>query len=697
MLDFGQAPLFLRGLTVFRDHADPARFYALLEGPRVRRDEDGAPRLGLAVLRAGPGSPGGGLFSLEVELGWDEAEKKALTDELVARAGGPVVVTEPPWLDGSATLLGFLGSPTPGTEGFVSERLGAVRPSLVGAPRAVLGASLTEAGASLLRGALRGDGLPAGVLFDLEAHALMGPLGVDVEVDLQMAHERFAVGGYLATPYGKAEIRAIWEELVEKKVVRERVIDASGDREGARAEALRRASEEVTRRLFEATLTPVPLAEGRNATSAYVRLGFRLKLERDSLEGTAVYRYRERRAARFHHYPQASLVELLGGRGPETVIREVDAGSDFFRTSEVVVSTRSDLAAEGVDALVARLVWPPEGDAPEVVREVVLWDEAKEATVTAPRAPNVPFRVEAKVTYGGDQGGERLAAPRPAVGRYLLLDVAELFPTPVLTLIPGRLDFSWLAEVTVTLRGPGEAQTATLLSAASPVALRLAGEGPRTLDARFVGREGEPSWRVEGLAAEGDVLVLDAPFAPDLTLLLAAVASDELDAVTIELAREEASGFRHARSLSLTGPDWEPVRTSLRRLDAADSSYRRRVTRSFLDGRVEIGDWETTSDTVLLVAERGLEPRRVGVTLLAGPDQTGDAVVEARVVAQGPEGTELGRAGKHLFRGAESEGEVLIAVPVGFTGSLRLELRRFSARGGVVESRMEGAGPFVVG
>jgi hypothetical protein len=697
VLDFGQAPLFLRGLTVFRDHADPARFYALLEGPRVRRDEDGAPRLALALLRAGPDRPGSGLFSLEAELGWEEAEREALLQELGALAGGPVVVTEPPWISGSAALLGFLGTETPGAAGFVTERLGAARPSLVGAPRVVLGAALTEAGAALLRGALRGDGLPAGVLFDLEAHALMGPLGVDVEVDLRMVHERFAVGGYLATPYGKAEIRAIWEELVENKVVRERVIDASGDSDGARAEALRRASEEVTRRLFEATLTPVPLSEGRAATSAYVRLGFRLKLERDSLEGTAVYRYRERRAARFHHYPQASLVELLGGRGPETVIREVDGGSDFFQTTEVRVSTQDDLTAEGLDALTARLTWSAQGDAPELVREVVLWDEAREATLTVPRAPNVPFRVEAKATYGGDQGGERVAAPRSAVGRYLLLDLAELFPTRALTLVPGRLDFSWLAEVTVTLRGPAQAQTATLLSAALPLTFRLEGEGPRTVDAVFVGREGEPSWRVEGLVADEDVLVLDGPFAPDLALLVAVVASDDLDAVTVELVREEASGFRHARSLSLTGPDWEPVRTTLRRLDAGESAYRRRVTRSFLDGRVEIGDWQTTTDTVLLVAERGLEPRRVGVTLLAGgPDKTGDALVEARVVAEAPEGTELGRAGKHVFRGAESEAEVVIAVPVGFAGSLRLELRRFSAGGGVVASRMVGEGPFVV-
>lgn len=697
MLDFGQAPLFLRGLTVFRDHADPARFYALLEGARVRRDEDGAPRLSLALLRGGPEHEAAGLFSLEVELGWDEAEREALTRELVSLAGGPVVVSEPPWLDGSATLLGFLGAEVAGASGFVTERLGAARPSLVGAPRAVLGASLTEAGGALLRGALRGDGLPAGVLFDLEAHALLGPLAVDVEVDLRMAHERFAVGGYLATPYGKAEIRAIWEELVENKVVRERVLDASGDTEGARAEALRRASEEVTRRLFEATLTPVPLSEGRAATSAYVRLGFRLKLERDSLEGTAVYSYRERRAARFHHYPQASLLALLGGREPETVIREVDVGGDFFRTSEVLVSTRTDFAAEGLDALVARLIWPAQGDAPEVAREVVLWDESREAKVTAPRSPSMPFRVEAKAIHGGDEGRERVAAPRPAVGRYLLLDLAELFPTRVFTLVPGRLDFAWLAEVSVTLRGPGGSQTATLLSASSPVTFRLEGEGPRTLDASFVGREGEPSWRVEGLAADGDVRVLDAPFAPDLQVLLAVVASDELDAVTVELVREEASGFRHARSLSSTGPNWEPVRTALRRLDAAESAYRRRVTRSFLDGRVEMGAWETTTDAVLLVTEAGLEPRRVAVTLLGGgPEKTGEALVEARVVALSPEGTELGRAGKHLFRGAESEAEVLLAVPVGFAGTLRLELRRFAAQGGVVESRQEGVGPFVV-
>lgn len=697
MLDFGQAPLFLRGVHVFRDHVDPARFYPLAEGPRVRRDESAGPRLSLAIFRASPEAEGGGLLSFEVELGWDDEEKKRLVAALTEIAGVPATVTDPPWIEGSAALLGLLGEADPSAPGFVTERLATARPSLVGAPRVVLGARLTEAGASLVRGALRGDGLPAGVLFDLTAHALLGPLGVDVEVDLAAAHERFAVGGHLSTPYGKAEIRAIWEELVADKVVRERVVDASGDSEGARAEALRRASEEVTMRLFEGTLTPVPMSEGRAATNAYVRLGFRLKLERDSLEATAHYRYRERRAARFHHYPQASLVELLNGEPAASVIRELDADSDFFRTTEVHVSTQDELRAEGIDALTARLSWSAADGAPPLVREVVLWDEAREAVITAPRSASTPFEVEARATFAGEEGGERVSASRPAVGAYLLLDVAELFPTKAFTVVPGRLDFSWLAEVTVTLRGPQSFTSATLLSAASPLALRVTDTGPHTLDASFVGREGEPSHRVEGLAAEGDVTVLDAPFAPSLTLVVAAVARDDLDAVVVELSREEASGFRHARSVTLSGPDWEPVRVALRRLDGTESSYRRRVTRSFLDGRVELGEWETSEATVILVSDPGFEPRRVNVSLLrGGPALTGQALVEVRVVAEDAAGQEVGRETRHVFRGTEAEAELLVAVPVGFAGELRATVRRFDAAGAPTETVIRGTGPLVV-
>ncbi len=700
MIDFGSTSHTIAQATVFPDHADIRRFYALTDTPHVRVGDDGSPRFSLVLLRAAPSMPGGGLFEVELEAGLDAETRAEIARELAPSGGDDLVITDAPWIAGTASLIGFLGQETAGAEGLVTTRLGSARPSLAGHPRVVLGAGLSEAGAALLRGALAGDGLPAAVLFDLEALALMGPLGVEVDVDLKMAHERFAIGGYLKTPYGRAEIRKVWEELVEAKVVRVRVLDASGDREAARAEGIRRASEEATMRLFQASLTPESFEEGKAATGAAVRLGFRLTSERDSLEATATYSYRERRAVRFHHYPQASLVNLLHGLDPSRVVREVDAESAFFQSATIVVRTEDDLRERGVSSLIVRLTWEGKGGVLPLTRETVLTPSNREASIVVAKDPREPYSIVVERAARDGQGPPRLSEPRLFSGRFVVIDLDEHFPVQTLTVIAGHIDFGWIAEVLVHALDPNGKPLATAVLEGVSASARLSFEPQPTLLVRstFVGREGEPTWAVEEDPGQNDAWIVDAPFGADLGLLLAVAPSDDLDFVSFELLREEpAHGFRHARTVTIEGPDFDAVRTTLHRMSDADAAYEVRITRTYLDGRVEMSDWEKSERTVVLVAEPGLVARRVELALLRGsPRQMGAILVDVTVIPLDDDGVEVGKPARARIGADEAGGSVVLAVPEAWSGHFRMDVTTFPVEGGTTSSTVTGKGVGVI-
>lgn len=153
------APLHLLevpGVTVYADHADPARFYVLAATPRVARDARGQPLLNLLVYghgRAEAHRPLGGQVTLSLTLALSPAEHEHLTAALDARlaaAGLPAGVTlvSPDWQAGEAHAHLLPGADLTG------------QPSLMGANECVLSASLNAEGAAQARRAWE-QGLPA--------------------------------------------------------------------------------------------------------------------------------------------------------------------------------------------------------------------------------------------------------------------------------------------------------------------------------------------------------------------------------------------------------------------------------------------------------------------------------------------------------------------------------------------------------
>lgn len=146
------------GVTVYPDHANPARFYAVPDQPRIARDERGRPQLSLLVYGRGPGAvtPLGGQLTLTATLALGASERERLVAALEGRlAAGSlppgVTLISPEWLDGEIHAHLAPGVELTG------------QPSLMGANEGTLSLTLTPEGASALRRAWA-DGLPGATL-----------------------------------------------------------------------------------------------------------------------------------------------------------------------------------------------------------------------------------------------------------------------------------------------------------------------------------------------------------------------------------------------------------------------------------------------------------------------------------------------------------------------------------------------------
>jgi hypothetical protein len=683
MLDASRPPQRFGALLLAPDHAVATRWYLLADALRLRHAS-------LTLFRGGGDRPGGGLLGLEVDLGVDSAHLDAARAEIAKLGTDPPEILLPDWLEGTASLVGPLvgaGAGPAEARMFVAQ-LASTTPALVGDDVAVFAVEADEDGATLLRQTMADGSIPAGVLYDLTTLGLMGALGVRVDVDLHGAYDRFAAEIAATTRIGQAALQRIVEGMITDRVMQVVVVDASGG-DAARADAIAQASEELAMRLLQPTLAPVAFGPGV-PKAQNLDIGFTLRVERDQVEARASFSYVERRARRFAHRPQGSLTGLLDGVDPKTVVREVSAADPFFASTSVLFELAGGLASAGMSALSVRAEWgvaatAPDGASALAVDEALLDATTGQATLSAGVSGATGYRWRGHATYlaSTDAVPERTSEWLDGTGQHQYFDSAMLFPTRSVSIVAGRIDFDWIARAEVRLVCGGQTRTAVLDARTAATTFRLdAGVGPTTLAATFRGIDGEPTWATPPAPVGEDVVMVDAPFADSLSIVVVPVPTATTTSLTVDLVRDEAAtGFRHERLVSFTGPDWSIQRVALRRLDGSSAAYS--YTTTIVDDRgATTQDPVTTSAPAIAVGDAGREPRRVELLLVRGaPATTGDLAVEATVTPVDASGKPVGASATHVFQGPETQAEVWTTAPPQAAPRFAYHVQRLTAVG----------------
>lgn len=176
------------GASVYADDEQPDLFYVVPAIPRIRRSgPDNRPALVFVKYRTTPTDPdaAGGFLDLQTELVLADATRTALSAELQRRAGRPVRLTDPLYVDGKVELITF----QPGE--LVEAIQGATHPSLETGLVASFSLKLSRDGAALLWTQLRATPTVVAVRYAMSmlarfppatVHVLRGPAGVTVDV-----------------------------------------------------------------------------------------------------------------------------------------------------------------------------------------------------------------------------------------------------------------------------------------------------------------------------------------------------------------------------------------------------------------------------------------------------------------------------------------------------------------------------------
>lgn len=175
------------GVSVYPDDSAPDIFYVVPAVPRIRRrGPDDEPALLFVKYRSQPTAPAdddahGGLLYLQTELVLPEPTRIALVGELSARAGRPVTLKDPLYVDGSVELVTLDAATASGGGGdWVAGVAGSARPSFEPGLVSSFGLRLTRDGAALLWDQLRTAPCPVAIRYAMTMLARLPPATVRV-------------------------------------------------------------------------------------------------------------------------------------------------------------------------------------------------------------------------------------------------------------------------------------------------------------------------------------------------------------------------------------------------------------------------------------------------------------------------------------------------------------------------------------
>jgi hypothetical protein len=650
VIDLGRPALHAEGVTIFPDHADPARFHFLPDRPELRLAADGTPELKLLKYQLDPHLTevlGAGLLSLTVDLAVDDERLERLRRRLAAQAGATTVTLGAVAADsGSCELIlvdrSSLDEAAPGAGfGLVERILGAASPSLYGDNAATFAAVLSAEGVGLVEQALRRDGLPAGIVYSLEVTGLRPALRASITARWQDVYDYYdnrLHGGKLLLA---VDVGATIEQLVHDEAIAISIDDLvpDADRDGVYQRALDQAQQYVLNELFKPSLgqAPPPADDGDGGlatigqaikdVAGFFSITYSLRqVDRSELK-TFTYRLSGAEAERLTLAPQGTLSLLLNPNGAspdvDRLIVAVPEGPPAELDFDVGVLV--DLAAEDIDHLEASLGY---GGA----EQDLLLDAAtprREASVfyQADAGFAVSYRYEVHLREGtAGLQGVLISPERTTDHRVIRLDPRELYQLLPIRAVAVGVPFERYPRVLVDLEvrdlaGGWSAAETLELAAASPEAafpVRAA------LDARV-----KVQRRLRYVGAQGAELAVDWDDAEPGTI----VVGDPLpDVVDVQILGSARFGTKIARLVVELRPVARPDRVDTRVLTAdepsatwswavpsgGDRAYEYRVTVQTVLNEVQTGPWLPGPDGAALVVGEGIGRLRKVELVLVG-------------------------------------------------------------------------------
>jgi hypothetical protein len=475
MLSLEPPFLLIRGVTVFRDHADSLQWYYLPISPHfVEIDDGGAaiPQFSLIKFRGTAGT--GGFLNFDVSCGLTNGALDDLAHEIMSKehlAERPRL-SPVPLTDGTVKLIILdrqSGDTVPGTTPpvgtgirFVEQITHEAHPALYGDNRAAFSVQLTDKGVTLVEKAMAGELSPIAVVYSLEFLGLRQAYEVSLTIDWARVQKHLEEKFGFDSIFFSADIENAVDKLVDDRAIEfsATTFVAEGDENkgvlGRRDQALQQVKAMITQAFFEPSLNPtVKEKDGWDKAIDTVTDISRLAVTGggSSLGGgftwskkdytrmddkTLNVHMSERTTVRQKIYPQAHLsgvARLLRDSGVplSRFVTEVTLDDPWFERRTIRVIPRADLAIDKIASISARVSYD------NTPKSLVFDTTAKEQVITWPSVvANGVMRRPATARFTVNFADGSHERPRSLSSDEVTIDTDtwELFPRDLYAVTP---------------------------------------------------------------------------------------------------------------------------------------------------------------------------------------------------------------------------------------------------------------------
>ena len=216
--------------VLYRDHADPHKYYYVPDAPRLATKRDGTPEFTFIKYAKTDGATKGGIIHFLVTWGFSEGELSSAESTLrlkdpEARIAGPV-----PFKEGTFKVV----SATAGEGGLFNRRIvGEGKAPIMPGQKAAVSIALTEEGASLLWESFKNPTSDISVMFALKFAGVTPAFQAKLKVNWDKVYTQHDIKlhaeGTIKVVKLQADVRAILEELRQKGAIQLEVVGENQD------------------------------------------------------------------------------------------------------------------------------------------------------------------------------------------------------------------------------------------------------------------------------------------------------------------------------------------------------------------------------------------------------------------------------------------------------------------------------------
>lgn len=719
-----EPPIYqVRGLTFFRDHQEPYRFYCLPGAPSIpllepgrlaltlykyRRDLTDNPTLDRTQAR------GGGIALVEAALPLTRLE--LLRADLASASGRDDAVIEPVMFRSASARL-ILAAKEGG--GLVDAILQTAAAPVTSPHRTTFMLALTPEGASLFEQAIRGGDFPAGISYEMRFLALTPSVNARVTMDYERIYDHFSAAvGFTYYVSAKLDLDLAW--LIENGFVKIEITSFTDGEDAKRQRdfVMHLVKARIQQDFFRSGLRDKPgsgmagpLSEmlgsllGQEVTSASALFVLKAKLEVVRERKTFELLFNGRGAVELTHVSAGMLSTMAAAAEP--TIREIDTDDPFF--SQLKVSVHTSLDFEAMPDALQCLVHLRSGGH----RQSFVFSKASpgpfefQAPLTGQGSGEYEYSVEYIFDPSVGGGPLRIAAgPFRTRFRALVIDPLAHFRYVRVKVRRGSLEFERVPRVLVHLRIPGEPGQPDLASTTLSLDAQKAGDTWRQrlpmafATPRVLARTEweDPRGQVHEVGDEvevtGDAFVAPDPFGDTLTIdLIPNLNWTAITQAAVEI-RYRDGGYLVERSALFTpaqGAAKQTVEIPLRRPQQRTYEFRQIVIRK--DGTKFETAWRQASERVFVVMDSPPTHRDVRVVWVAPPAGALGAQVDFFAVNAGGDEETVS-----VFLAPTPASETAARLPLDRDGRLayRYQIKRFTETGEEIVKTGEGEAALLV-